>query len=69
MGAGFKMGAQILLNEQAQPTTNDSQNPTAMLIGGKKVVKKIAPGQTVTIQVQNPNGQRSNIYVLSLAND
>ena len=63
-GTGFKMGAQIMVNQQAQPTTNDSQKPAAILIGGKKVVKRIAPGQTVNIQVENPNGEKSNIYVL-----
>jgi photosystem II stability/assembly factor-like uncharacterized protein len=68
-GVGFKMGAQIMLNDEAQPTSNDPQSPAAILIGDKKVVKKIAPGQTVSIQVENPNGEKSNVYLLYRAYD
>jgi titin len=59
MGQNFDSGAIILKNGNPQRTLHDDQNPTTTLVG-KKVNKNIAPGETVTIQVQNSDGSLSN---------
>ncbi|HJQ69483.1 MAG TPA: hypothetical protein VKA70_10940 [Blastocatellia bacterium] len=55
-GQGFKDGAALLVNgvEQAN-TNNDVANPTTVIIT-KKGVKKLPKGQSVTLQVRNPDG-------------
>jgi hypothetical protein len=58
-GSGFDAGAKILLNGEQQKTRNDDLNPTGALFG-KKVAKKIASGETVTLQVRNFDGTLSN---------
>jgi hypothetical protein len=58
-GAGFESRAKILLNGVAQKTASDDQNPAARLIA-KKGGKKISRGETVAIQVRNPDGTLSN---------
>jgi hypothetical protein len=60
-GGGFDTGATILLNGEPQKTSNDSQNPSTVLIG-KKVYQKIASGQQVTLQVRNADGALSNEF-------
>jgi acetyl esterase/lipase len=60
-GEGFKDGAVILLNGVPQKTRNDGQDPRTRLIA-KKAGKKIAPGQTVMLQVENPDGSRSEQF-------
>jgi hypothetical protein len=40
-------------------TSNDELNPATVLIA-RKAGKEIAPGQTVTVQVRNPDGLLSN---------
>src|SRR5262249_21889913 len=57
-GENFSKGATILMNGVPQRTIQDAGNPGALI--GKKLVKKITPGQTVTLQVQNPDGTVSN---------
>lgn len=57
-GERFDNGAQIYLNGERQKTANDEVAPTTKLIA-KKSGKKIAPGQTVILQVQNDNGKTS----------
>jgi hypothetical protein len=57
MGERFDSGAVILLNEGAQKTLHDDQNPNTLI--GKKVGRKIDSGQTVNLQVRNPNGTLS----------
>ena len=59
LGGGFDSGAKILLNDEPQKTRNDEQSPATALIA-KKSGKKIAPGQTVTLQVRNSDGALSN---------
>jgi hypothetical protein len=59
IGEGFDSGTVILLNGEAQKTRNDTQNPTTQLIG-KKVGKKIAPGQTVSVRVRRSDLSLSN---------
>jgi len=63
-GQDFDNGAVILLNEQPQPTLQDSQNPTTTLIG-EKLRKKIEPGQTVEVQVRNSNGALSPAFTFT----
>jgi parallel beta-helix repeat protein len=58
-GQNFDQGAVILKNGDPQRTLHDDQNPSTSLIG-KKANKNIAPGETVTIQVQNSDGSLSN---------
>jgi len=60
-GGGFKDGAVILLNGVPQKTKNDGQEPRTRLIA-KKAGKKIAPGQTVMLQAENPDGSRSEQF-------
>jgi photosystem II stability/assembly factor-like uncharacterized protein len=57
-GSGFDDGAAILLEGQQQKTQNDASDPTTKLIA-KKGVKKITPGQRVTLQVRDSNGATS----------
>ncbi len=57
-GEGFENGAVIILNGQEQKTRNDSEHTTSRLIA-KKAGKNLAPGQTVTLQVRNPDGSLS----------
>jgi hypothetical protein len=60
-GADFGMGAVIVVNGSNMATTNSSTAPSTSLIS-KKGGKQIARGQTVTIQVRNPDGAMSNGY-------
>lgn len=59
IGEGFDSGTVILLNGEAQKTRNDSQSPTTQLVG-KKVGKKIASGQTVSVRVRRADLSLSN---------
>jgi hypothetical protein len=58
-GQNFDPGAVILMNGDPQRTLHDDQNPSTTLTG-KKTIKNIAPGETVTIQVKNSDGSLSN---------
>ncbi len=61
-GSNFDSGASLLVNGETQKkTTNDATNPTSILIA-KKAGKKIASGQTVTLQVRNPGGLISSEF-------
>jgi hypothetical protein len=55
IGSGFKQGAAILLNGEPQKTQYQSETR----LRGKKVGRKIGAGQTVRLQVRNPNGETS----------
>jgi hypothetical protein len=58
-GQDFKNGAALLVNGEQQPkTSNDTAEPTTVLIA-KKGGKKLPRGQSVTIQVRNPDGALS----------
>ena len=61
VGDGFDSGAKILINDEPQKTSNDDQHPTTALIA-KKSGKRIARGQTVTLQVRNSDGTLSNQF-------
>jgi len=60
-GQNFAPGAMILLDGVPQTTLPDSENPSSSLIG-KKVGKKIPPGQPVMLQVRNPDGATSSPF-------
>jgi uncharacterized delta-60 repeat protein len=61
-GKNFDMDAELLLNgEKQKKTGNDDLNPSSLLIT-KKAGKKIDRGETVTLQVRNPDGRLSNEY-------
>jgi uncharacterized delta-60 repeat protein len=61
-GKNFDNGAELLMNgEKQKKTFNDELNPTTMLTA-KKTGKKIAPGQTVMLQVRNRDGRLSNEF-------
>jgi WD40 repeat protein len=59
-GENFKSGAAIYLNDEKQKTQFNEQNPNQLI--GKKTAKKISPGQTVTIKVQNADGAVSEAF-------
>jgi len=63
-GSGFDYGATLLINGQPQRSRNDAVNPASMLIG-KKSAKSIARGQTVTLEVRNPDGLLSNQFAFT----
>jgi hypothetical protein len=58
-GTGFAAGAVLRINDQPTKTRNEDPDQSQILFA-KKAAKKIAPGQTVQLQVENPNGKRSN---------
>jgi hypothetical protein len=60
-GENFSDAAMIVLNGKAQKTSNDSGNPTAVLVG-KRSGKRIGLGQQVTIQVRNSDGALSETF-------
>jgi photosystem II stability/assembly factor-like uncharacterized protein len=60
-GENFSDGAAIVINNEAQKTSNEPGGPTAALIG-KKSGKRIGRGQSVTIQVRNSDGVRSEPF-------
>lgn len=58
-GQNFQVGAVLRVNDEATKTRNDDPDPSQVLFA-KKAAKRIAPGQTVQLQVENPDGKRSN---------
>jgi BNR/Asp-box repeat./Beta-propeller repeat. len=60
-GENFTDGAVLLLDGEAQRTLQDEQTARTVLIG-KKTAKRIAHGQTVTIQVKNSDGGLSEPF-------
>lgn len=59
-GENFDSSAVILLNGERQKTIHDDADPTTLR--GKKVAKKIAPGQMVNVQVRNANNAVSPVF-------
>lgn len=61
-GENFDPGAAIILNDKKEKKVfNDLQNPTTLLVA-RKAGKKIAVGDTVRLQVRNPNGAQSEVF-------
>ena len=63
-GTHFAPGVVIAVNGLLQKTKRDKQTPTT-LINSKKAGKSILPGQTVTLQVVNPDGTASLAYTFT----
>ena len=60
LGQNFDIGAVLRINDEPVVTRNDDSNPSQLLIS-KKGGKQIKPGKTVQLQIENPNGSRSNL--------
>lgn len=59
-GKNFENGAEVLMNDDKQKKTfNDELTPATVLIA-RKTGRNIAPGETVKLQVRNPDGRLSN---------
>lgn len=62
-GGNFADGATLFLNGQKQKkTANDEANPRTTLVA-KKAGNAIAPGTQVTLEVENPDGSRSAMFI------
>ena len=62
LGENFDSGPILLMDgEKQKKTFPDETNPTSLLVA-RKSGKKITPGQTVTLQVRNSDGQTSNEF-------
>jgi hypothetical protein len=59
-GQNFDAGAVLRINDVPVVTRNDDSNPSQLLIS-KKGGKSIKPGKTVQLQIENPDGKRSNL--------
>lgn len=62
-GEKFVPGALILVNGDEQITKSDPSNPKSLI--GKKAGKKIISGQSVKLQVRNPNGALSPEFIFT----
>ena len=60
LGQNFDTGAVLRINDVPVVTRNDDSNPSQLLIS-KKGGKSIKPGKTVQLQIENPDGKRSNL--------
>jgi hypothetical protein len=73
-GQDFANGASLFMcdacavavtdGSRAKKTSNDETTPTTLLVSAKGG-KAIAPGQTVNLQVQNPDGSVSNTFTFT----
>jgi len=62
MGENFGLGADLLLDGVRQKkTSNDQDNPNTLMVA-RKAGKTIEPGQTVRLQVRNPDDTLSNEF-------
>lgn len=58
VGQNFQADSRIVMNNEDRKTLRDDQNPNALI--GKKLLKQITRGDTVNLQVRNPDGQLSD---------
>jgi len=58
-GQGFDEGAVLRINDEPTQTRNEDPDHSQILFA-KKAAKRIKPGKTAQLQVENPNGKRSN---------
>jgi hypothetical protein len=63
-GQNFDDGAKLRVNDEQQKTRNGDPDPSEVLVA-KKAGKRIAPGQTVQLQVVNPGGRGSNLLFVT----
>ena len=62
MGENFGLGADLLMDGVRQKkTSNDEATPNTLMVA-RKAGKNIEPGQTVVLQVKNPDGSLSNEF-------
>jgi hypothetical protein len=62
MGENFGFGAELLMDGVKQKKTdNDQDNPNTLMVA-RKAGKNIEPGQTVVLQIRNPDGMLSNEF-------
>lgn len=62
MGKNFAIGATLFMDgSRVKKASNDSDNPTAIFTA-KKAGRDIAPGQTVILQIVNPDNTASNAF-------
>jgi hypothetical protein len=62
IGKNFADGATLFMDgSRVKKASNDSDNPTT-LFTAKKAGKDIAPGQTVSLQIVNPDQSASNTF-------
>ncbi len=59
LGSEFDRGAQVLLNDQPQPTRNDYFSPATRLVVDEITGREIRRGERVTLRVRNPGGTLS----------
>jgi hypothetical protein len=61
-GKNFDLGAGLLMNgDKQRKIRNDAEHPTTILVA-RKLGKKLAPGETVSLQVRNLNGALSESF-------
>ncbi|MEK6286387.1 MAG: SBBP repeat-containing protein [Acidobacteriota bacterium] len=63
-GQNFAPGAVLRINDEPTKTRNDDPDQSQILFA-KKAAKRIGAGQTVQLQIENPNGKRSNFLFLT----
>jgi hypothetical protein len=63
-GQGFDEGAVLRINDEPTKTRNEDPDHSQILFA-KKAAKQIKAGKTVQLQVENPNGRRSNFLFLT----
>jgi hypothetical protein len=62
MGRNFAEGAKLLMDgSRVKKASNDSENPTTIFTA-KKAGRDISPGQTVMLQIVNPDDSASNLF-------
>jgi hypothetical protein len=61
-GENFDLDAELFLNGKKQKKVSVRDAPTEMVLRAKKSGKKIAPGETVTLQIKNPDGTMSEEF-------
>ena len=62
MGENFGLGATLLMDGARQKKTfNDEVTPNTLMVA-KKAGKNIEPGQTVVLQIRNPDDTLSNEF-------
>jgi hypothetical protein len=62
-GENFDTGAVLRINDVPTRTRNGDPDPSQVLVA-KKAAKAITPGATVQLQIENPDGKRSNLLFL-----
>jgi hypothetical protein len=60
-GENFAEGALVFVDGQRLKTSNTENFPRNYLLS-KKARKKVAPNQAIELQVQNPDGELSNVF-------